>query len=162
MRSELADLFELMHGAPDSFRTLRAVIRTTSDYEPLRSAQAREFEEADPDGWAAYVAEGGESGRGCCWFDCDYTTTLWIESPSAIREESDLPGDEVRVTRDAGQHPAPSAYPDLSRPLVLVPAVSTSKLTVRTSLRIEMAFGSRASAHVGRSHRALLAVEFPG
>ena len=43
-QQKLADLFELMHSAPESFRTLRAVIRTTSNYEPLRRAQAREFE----------------------------------------------------------------------------------------------------------------------
>src|SRR5438128_2318388 len=62
LMGELADLFELMHGAPESFRTLRAAIRDRRDYEPSRRSRAERFEESDPEGWAAYVAEGGYAG----------------------------------------------------------------------------------------------------
>ncbi len=132
---ELADLFELMHGAPESFRTLRAVIRDRSDYEPSRRAWADRLEEADPEEWAAYVAEGGSAGQGSCWCDCDYVTKLWIERPDRLREETEMYGGRLEIRR-GGQCWSPegtacgvpgtvscSVYGDLFDPLPLVPVV---------------------------------------
>ncbi len=50
MSSELADLFELMHGAPESFRTLRATIGTWSDVELGARAGERWLEQVEPEG----------------------------------------------------------------------------------------------------------------
>jgi hypothetical protein len=120
---ELAELFELMHGAPVSFRTLRAVIRDWGDYEPSRRARAELFEQADPEGWAAYVAEGGTADDGS-WCDSEGWTRLWIDRADRIREEIEGWAGEVRVATDAGASPRPSAYADLLDPLVFAPALN--------------------------------------
>lgn len=122
MSSELAELFELMHGAPESFRTLHAVIRDSIDYEPVRRLHARQLEEADPEGWAAYLAEGGGPDCESCWSDSDHTTSLWIQRPDLLREESlTRTWEPLRVETNVG--PTRSLYSNLLDPLALVPFV---------------------------------------
>jgi hypothetical protein len=119
---ELAELFELMHGAPESFRTLRAVIRDSIDHEPVRRRHAQQLEEADAEGWAAYLAEGGGPDCEPCWSDSDHTTSLWIQQPDLLREESlTRTWEPLRVETNAG--PTHSLYSNLLDPLALVPFV---------------------------------------
>jgi hypothetical protein len=57
---DLAELLEWMHGAPESFRTLRGTLRTWSDAKLTSAAWARHADELRDQGWA--VMTGGRSG----------------------------------------------------------------------------------------------------
>jgi hypothetical protein len=71
MSSELADLFELMHGAPESFRTLLGTVRRWHDHEVDRRADARWTEQVRSRG--DHVGAAGVLG--CCGDDGDADRT---------------------------------------------------------------------------------------
>src|SRR5437764_2855182 len=130
---ELADLFELMHGAPESFRTLRAVIHSWHDNNLSQEGWLREIRLADPDGWAAYAEATGREDVPGDEPDSESVTKLWIERGGRHREDCDRPArrtiwdgrthfwyhEFIGVSESEEAPPLPQA--ELLDPLTLVP-----------------------------------------
>jgi len=96
--SELADLFELMHGAPEGFRTLRATVRMWRDNEVYRRADSRWVEQVRsagcPVGTAGVLGCGDESDSARTW---EVFESVWLERPNRLRLERQV-GKNVHTT----------------------------------------------------------------
>ena len=99
--SDLADVFELVHGGADSFRTVRATIRVWHDLEKEQIAFEREIEEEQAEGegsGAIMMFAIGDPGGEPPPTEREETVRLWLERPGKRREEADGPEQRVSVT----------------------------------------------------------------
>ena len=102
--TEIDRVFELMHGANRSFRTVRAIIRVWRDEEVHQRAFERHFEQMQQDQGGRSgisvmvgVSESGESEPK----ETEETLRLWIEQPWRRREETE--GRSSRLTVSDGE-----------------------------------------------------------
>jgi outer membrane lipoprotein-sorting protein/uncharacterized Zn-finger protein len=95
--SELAELLELLHGARDRSRTVRATIREWHHGERSSRAFKRHVEESKATAYTE-ARTVGEDSPPEAW---ESLTRLWVEKPARIREEREDPHwERLLVIRD--------------------------------------------------------------
>lgn len=90
MTADLAHVFELMHGAADSFQSVRAAIRVWRHDERFSRAFEREMEERQAEGHGGMsfmVSLGGGPEAPPPSPEHEDVHRLWIEKPDKRREE---------------------------------------------------------------------------
>jgi outer membrane lipoprotein-sorting protein len=97
--SDVSEIFELLHGADESFRTVRATIRVWRDVEKQQLAFERHFEQMQESGGGSMMVMVGFSESD----EPAPTTTeeivrVWFEKPSRRREEVEGPSPRVSLT----------------------------------------------------------------
>ena len=97
---ELAGLFELMQGAPESFRTLRARLRRWSDHAVRDRALERyseQLERRQGGGSIHMILSGGDGQEEKRPAVSEELTRLWLEPPDRVRVEVDGEYPRTRV-----------------------------------------------------------------
>jgi len=77
---ELGEILELLHGARNRYRTVRATLRSWHDWELEACAEARSHAEDEDD---------GDEGRPEGWSRfSERTSRVWLQRPNRVREEN--------------------------------------------------------------------------
>jgi outer membrane lipoprotein-sorting protein len=96
--TDVVELFELLHGAEESFRTVRATIRVWRDEEKQQLVFERYFEQMQASGGGGMtVMVGFTESDEPAPTTTEEVVRLWFEKPSRQREEVEGPSPRVSV-----------------------------------------------------------------